>query len=525
MKQKIKKNSKLIYALLSIIFVAFIAVFIGNIMLEKAVTPKGGVPEASNGISFESLSGAKSAYLSGGFTSRRIAAAVTGAAAELPADAVEVLKLTVFGADSQCLVTVSKSVSTGDLFSACPDGTVRKVNKKLLKTLMNTPELTGLESAEQPSAISVNGTAVSPAEYRFKVETAFETLDWNWAGDGSAQTISSANAASPEISGVELFDTVTVSLEGQEVFAGTVAELASFAPTDNGLYMFSLTRVTDIGPVVYSFNVDYDFMPSFSISASEVQQGGVMTVTVGNANGRELSAGASFDYTATFMNGENSSWCYIPVSHTVEPGSYSVTVRCGEYEQTFPVSVTSGNFEVQNLTVSEETVSSTTTDEARAEFNAVMDRVYANFDPTTYWSGTFIQPVAGSITTEYGIYRYTNGSTTPTRHAGIDIAADEGTPIKAPAAGKVIYSGMLTLSGNTVVIEHGNGLHSIFYHMSELSCKEGDMLSQGDQVGLVGSTGYSTGPHLHYQLMIGNFSINPWRAFDGTAGFYAINQN
>ena len=70
------------------------------------------------------------------------------------------------------------------------------------------------------------------------------------------------------------------------------------------------------------------------------------------------------------------------------------------------------------------------------------------------------------------------------------------------------------MTGNTVVIEHGYGLKSIYYHMSELDCKVGDMVKKGDIIGKVGSTGFSTGPHLHFSMAVNTVWINPWQFID-----------
>lgn len=133
-----------------------------------------------------------------------------------------------------------------------------------------------------------------------------------------------------------------------------------------------------------------------------------------------------------------------------------------------------------------------------------------------------MQPVQGRITTEFGLLRYTNGSKTPSGHSGVDIAAPRGTPVSAPAAGRVVFSEYLLNTGNTLVIEHGGGLKSYFYHMDSLTVKVGDILTKGQNVGTVGTTGYSTGPHLHYDVRIGSKSINPWNLINGTGGFFAL---
>jgi murein DD-endopeptidase MepM/ murein hydrolase activator NlpD len=128
--------------------------------------------------------------------------------------------------------------------------------------------------------------------------------------------------------------------------------------------------------------------------------------------------------------------------------------------------------------------------------------------------------VEGRITSSFGLYRYINGATTPSRHQGIDIAVPTGTPVPASNRGRVVQADFVIMTGNTVVIEHGGGLKTYYYHMSEIDCAVGDMVEQGDIIGLVGSTGYSTGAHLHFEVRIDNRSVSPWPLIDGTSPIY-----
>lgn len=97
---------------------------------------------------------------------------------------------------------------------------------------------------------------------------------------------------------------------------------------------------------------------------------------------------------------------------------------------------------------------------------------------------------------------------------------DLGDAVWAPGRGKVVYAGFLQMTGNTVVIEHGGGLKSYFFHLDSLACKQGDIVEKEQLIGQAGSTGYSTGPHLHYEARIGNQSIDPDQLFNGSSGLY-----
>ncbi len=120
----------------------------------------------------------------------------------------------------------------------------------------------------------------------------------------------------------------------------------------------------------------------------------------------------------------------------------------------------------------------------------------------------FLLPVAGIRTGSYGRRRVFNGQ--PKRpHSGMDIAADTGTPVRAPSAGKVIELGDFFFSGNLVYIHHGQGLISMFAHLSEIDVTLGEKVAKGQIVGKVGATGRVTGPHLHWSLGLNGNWIDP----------------
>jgi len=120
----------------------------------------------------------------------------------------------------------------------------------------------------------------------------------------------------------------------------------------------------------------------------------------------------------------------------------------------------------------------------------------------------FIQPVQGILTGSYGKRRIFNGQKRRP-HSGMDIAANKGVPVKAAAAGTVIETGNFFFSGNMVYVDHGQGLITLYAHLDKIGVKKGDVLKQGDIVGLVGATGRVTGPHLHWSVGLNQAWIDP----------------
>lgn len=116
-----------------------------------------------------------------------------------------------------------------------------------------------------------------------------------------------------------------------------------------------------------------------------------------------------------------------------------------------------------------------------------------------------VKPVSGTITSRFGV----NESIRDHTHKGIDIGAPNGTPIKAAADGKITYSGQMGGYGNLIIITHANGIQTYYGHCSKLYKSVGEKVNAGDVIAAVGSTGYSTGNHLHFEIRKNGTQINP----------------
>lgn len=133
---------------------------------------------------------------------------------------------------------------------------------------------------------------------------------------------------------------------------------------------------------------------------------------------------------------------------------------------------------------------------------------YRQFSPRQPSNLLLDKPVSGPLSSPFGLRRFFNGEER-NPHSGLDFAAPSGTPIKAPAAGKVILIGDYFFNGKTVFVDHGQGLISMFCHLSAVSVKLGDELPRGGVLGKVGSTGRATGPHLHWNISLNDARVDP----------------
>lgn len=121
---------------------------------------------------------------------------------------------------------------------------------------------------------------------------------------------------------------------------------------------------------------------------------------------------------------------------------------------------------------------------------------------------SFRQPTPGALTASFGMRRIFNGEPR-SPHAGLDIRAPQGQAVRAPAAGVVVLTGDFFYSGNAVFLAHGEGVVSLFAHLSKIAVKQGQMVQAGELLGEVGSTGRATGPHLHWSLSLNNARVDP----------------
>lgn len=123
-------------------------------------------------------------------------------------------------------------------------------------------------------------------------------------------------------------------------------------------------------------------------------------------------------------------------------------------------------------------------------------------------SADFALPASGRLASRFGLRRFFNGEARAP-HSGLDVAVPRGTPINAAAAGRVLATGDYFFNGNTVFIDHGNGLITMYCHLDRIGVKEGESLRQGQPVGLSGMTGRASGPHLHWSVVLNGAMVDP----------------
>lgn len=259
----------------------------------------------------------------------------------------------------------------------------------------------------------------------------------------------------------------------------------------------------------------------------EVVPGGVLTLEVTSEEPLESVAAVLLDGTTPLSenygvilregDGRQQWVVLLGVASTIRPGSYDVRVHGAPGDAVLRSSVRIG----ERRFVSEDIALSMTISELRREEDPRKRRQALEMialtnsfrGSATFWAGSFAMPVESTRrTSRFGDRRrfiYADGEEARSIHNGVDLAAPTGTPVYAPGSGEVVFAEERIVTGNSVVIEHYPGVYGLFYHLDSIDVSEGELLKRGERIGTVGSSGVSTGPHLHWELRVGGVSVDP----------------
>ena len=237
--------------------------------------------------------------------------------------------------------------------------------------------------------------------------------------------------------------------------------------------------------------------------------GGVARLSLGPAAARPLAFAAD---VPLLVVGDAIEWtAIVGIPLAAVPGDASITVQIdGTPPQPLAYRIAPKRYSEQRLNVAPRTVDLSPEDEARYERERDHQAgVMASFTARDTGADLHLKlPVPGRRSSSFGLRRVFNGqSRNP--HSGMDIAAATGTPVRAPMAGTVIDIGEYFFNGNTVWLDHGGGLLTMYCHLSATDVKLGDALNAGDRFCAVGATGRVTGPHLHWGVMLNRTMVDP----------------
>jgi len=213
-------------------------------------------------------------------------------------------------------------------------------------------------------------------------------------------------------------------------------------------------------------------------------------------------------------------FAFVPVDALLEPGQYPIhlgyiTTRGKFVQRTWPVQIQGGPYDYQEIVVPEHKAAALTSDVVAAERERVVE-TWSQLTPSIFWEHPFQRPIDTDYptTSPFGTRRTYSVADIGNFHAGQDFGAPEGTLILAPAPGVVVLAEPLAVRGNVVIIDHGRGIFSGYWHLSERKVEVGTWVDTGDVLGLVGNTGMSTGAHLHWELRINGVAVDPMQFID-----------
>ena len=217
-------------------------------------------------------------------------------------------------------------------------------------------------------------------------------------------------------------------------------------------------------------------------------------------------------------------WALVGIDLNTKPGGYRLRFDLYEQDRIFAradhrITVKHKKFPTRRLNLPEKFVTPPKASLARIKRESrLVSGIFAEMGSERHWSGFFLRPVPGRANSSFGKRSILNGK--PRRpHSGTDFRASRGTPIKSPNAGVTVLAQNLYYAGNTVILDHGQGLYSYFAHLDDFAVKKGDRVERGDLIGHVGSTGRVTGPHLHWTVRLRKALVDPLSLMEILARF------
>jgi murein DD-endopeptidase MepM/ murein hydrolase activator NlpD len=247
--------------------------------------------------------------------------------------------------------------------------------------------------------------------------------------------------------------------------------------------------------------------PNVSIAPGKPGSGDIMVVTVSAGKG---PVEGTFKGKMLHFNPVKKTFkAIVGIDLNAEPGTYPLALTIKDKKILKQVKIVKKKYPVQRLTLPDTMVELSPENEARVEREQKKTAILWPVDSLRIWSGSFIDPLPGKkIGTAFGLRRIIN-NIPKSSHSGVDVTAGEGTPVHAPNDGVVVLVDDQFFSGNSIVLDHGQGIYTMFFHLSKINVKYGQAVMKGDVIALVGSTGRSTGAHLHWGARVQGAKVNP----------------
>ncbi len=307
--------------------------------------------------------------------------------------------------------------------------------------------------------------------------------------------------------------TATLLKNTREIWAGTAEELAAYAFLDNGDYTLQLRcakprqQHSGHGSLDYQFGFSVAIEPQMHQANEWVTPGDVLVLRLGNVGGSMQPTAVSELGEMTFVRGGPGTVLgFLPVGHLRNPGIYPLHLTLGDFSWELSLRVLEARFAVTGNRAPRRTEFF-----EGAEFERLIAPLWQEMGSELRWNTHFVPPVDGEVTAHFGEMMQERNDTDFYTHTGVDIRAGHGTRVAAPCDGVVLFAGRTAATGGTVVIGHGAGLNSYLYNLGALDVETGEVLKQGDRVGVLGNEDASDGDvaTMHYEVRMGVECLDP----------------
>ncbi len=300
----------------------------------------------------------------------------------------------------------------------------------------------------------------------------------------------------------------------------------------NKLYIYSLTLLLMLFPSAALSDAVAAAADSVTIeisqTPSEIPPGDAVLINLKLSNNAAMVSGKCYKHDVYFMKqGDTNEYFAIVGTDVSQKGDHvklSIIVNYHDSEIEsfdFDISLIAVEYPVEKLTVAKKLVTPPKKANKRlAEERKLVKAAYAKTTPEPEFSEPFIMPLNTKFSSTFGRRRIYNG-VPKAPHNGLDLRGNVGKPVKVSNTGTIVMARDLYFTGNTMIVSHGLGLHTAYFHLSNMNKKVGDKVKRGDIIGKVGMTGRVTGPHLHFGVKMNGLYVNPLSALDVFNDYYS----
>ena len=305
---------------------------------------------------------------------------------------------------------------------------------------------------------------------------------------------------------------VTITAPDGTTWQAGVEDCNTYTYTQNGAYEITVTAyhqeneppADPQGWYAYRAGYTMQLTPTVTLSTEWAAQGSVVAIMLSGILDGEPSLDTDLG-DVWFRKTTSGYMGYIPVTYNAESGDHTMTLTCGSLTQQITLSVSKTEYGNASVEAEEESGGA-------EEYRNAIWPLYTTSESEKLWSGAFQRPSAGEVSMGYGVVQMVDGQRSG-QSTGLTYAAQPGETITAPQSGKVVFAGTLTLTGGTVVIDHGCGVKSYLYGLQTVTAQQGQTIATGDAVGTAGEE-----HDLIYELRIGSKSVDPDKAILGSSG-------